>query len=56
MDLSPCTLAQPGGHTWMEGLGHPSIRPVVEARRLVVGAIPVDDEGMGIGWGLRHHP
>ncbi len=32
------------------------IRPVVEAGQLAVDAIPVDDEGMDVGWGQRHHP
>lgn len=40
----------------MEDPGYPFIRPVVEARQLVVDAIPVDDEGMDVGWGQRHHP
>ena len=40
----------------MEDPGYPFIRPVVEARQLVVDAIPVDDEGMDVGWGLRHQP
>lgn len=56
MDLILRTLAQPGQHMWMEDPGYPFIRPVVEARQLVVDAIPVDDEGMDVGWGLRHHP
>ncbi len=41
---------------WMEDPGYPFIRPVVEAGQLAVDAIPVDDEGMDVGWGQRHHP
>ncbi len=40
----------------MEDPGYPFIRPVVEAGQLAVDAIPVDDEGMDVGWGQRHHP
>ncbi len=50
------TTAQPGQHMWMEDPGYPFIRPVVEAGQLAVDAIPVDDEGMDVGWGQRHHP
>jgi len=56
MNLILRTLAQPGQHMWMEDPGYPFIRPVVEAGQLVVDAIPVDDEGMDIAWGQRHHP
>ena len=52
----PAYLAQPGQHMWMEDPGYPFIRPVVEAGQLAVDAIPVDDEGMDVGWGQRHHP
>lgn len=55
MDLILRTLAQPGQHMWMEDPGYPFIRPVVEARQLVVDAIPVDEQGMDIGWGQRYH-
>ncbi len=55
MNLILRTLAQPGQHMWMEDPGYPFIRPVVEAGQLVVDAIPVDDEGMDIAWGQRHH-
>ena len=56
MNLILRTLAQPGQHMWMEDPGYPFIRPVVEAGQLAVDAIPVDDEGMDVGWGQRHHP
>ena len=56
MNLILRTLAQPGQHMWMEDPGYPFIRPVVEAGQLAVDAIPVDDEGMDVGWGRRHHP
>ena len=56
MNLILRTLAQPGQHMWMEDPGYPFIRPVVEAGHLAVDAIPVDDEGMDVGWGQRHHP
>nr|VXZ81408.1 Uncharacterised protein [Klebsiella pneumoniae] len=52
----PAYPAQPGQHMWMEDPGYPFIRPVVEAGQLAVDAIPVDDEGMDVGWGQRHHP
>ncbi|MCL8337150.1 PLP-dependent aminotransferase family protein [Klebsiella pneumoniae] len=56
MNLILRTLAQPGQHMWMEDPGYPFIRPVVEAGQLAVDAIPVDDEGMDVDWGQRHHP
>lgn len=56
MNLILRTPAQPGQHMWMEDPGYPFIRPVVEAGQLAVDAIPVDDEGMDVGWGQRHHP
>lgn len=56
MNLILRTTAQPGQHMWMEDPGYPFIRPVVEAGQLAVDAIPVDDEGMDVGWGQRHHP
>ena len=50
------TLAQPGQHMWMEDPGIPLSGRFVEAGQLAVDAIPVDDEGMDVGWGQRHHP
>ncbi len=59
-----CRLHEPypaysgaAGTAYVDGRsGYPFIRPVVEAGQLAVDAIPVDDEGMDVGWGQRHHP
>jgi len=45
------------GHTaWVENPGFPWTRKGLEIARLSLAPIPVDEEGIDIEYGLRHHP
>lgn len=46
-----------GGRTaWIENPGFPWSRKGLELADLTVAPIPVDSDGIDIGYGLRHHP
>ncbi|MBJ3816061.1 PLP-dependent aminotransferase family protein [Shimwellia pseudoproteus] len=49
-------LGQPGEGMWVENPGYPLICPVIAHQQIVMHPVPVDGEGMDIGYAERHYP
>ncbi|MCT4709307.1 PLP-dependent aminotransferase family protein [Enterobacteriaceae bacterium H11S18] len=56
MRLAVRTLAKPGDGIWLEDPGYRYVRPVFADAGMVLHPVPVDDEGMQIGYGLDNYP
>lgn len=56
MRLVVRTLAKPGDGIWLEDPGYRYVRPVFADAGMVLHPVPVDDEGMQIGYGLDNYP
>lgn len=56
MSLILRTLSRPGQQMWMEDPGFPLIRPIVSGEGVAICPVPVDEDGMDIGWAQRHYP
>lgn len=56
MSLILRTLSHSGQQMWMEDPGFPLIRPVVCGEGVAIAPIPVDEDGMDIGWAQRRFP
>lgn len=56
INLVLATLAKPGDAVWLEDPSYPIIRPVFSRAGVKPLPIPVDDDGMQIGYARTHHP
>lgn len=56
MSLILRTLTRPGQQMWMEDPGFPLIRPIVSGEGVAICPVPVDEDGMDIGWAQRNYP
>jgi len=56
MRLVVRTLAKPGDGIWLEDPGYRYVRPVFADAGMALHPVPVDDEGMQIGYGLDNYP
>lgn len=56
MRLVAHTLAKPGDGIWLEDPGYRYVRPVFAEAQMVLHAVPVDEEGMQIDYGISHFP
>ncbi|WPU23947.1 PLP-dependent aminotransferase family protein [Cedecea neteri] len=50
------TLARPGDGIWLEDPGYRFVRPDFAKAGMAIRAIPVDDEGMRVDYGVSHFP
>ncbi|MBU4680562.1 PLP-dependent aminotransferase family protein [Cedecea davisae] len=50
------TLARPGDGIWLEDPGYRFVRPDFARAGMQLQAVPVDDEGMQIDFGITHYP
>ncbi len=56
MRLLVRALAAPGDGIWLEDPGYRYIRPLFTDAGMALHPVPVDDEGMQIGYALAHYP
>lgn len=56
IDLAVRVLADPGDAVWCEDPGFPGAIAALNASGAEIVAVPVDDEGMDVGFGQRHKP
>lgn len=56
MRLVVRTLAQAGDSIWLEDPGYRYVRPVFADAGMTLHPVPVDDEGMQVGYALQHYP
>jgi GntR family transcriptional regulator/MocR family aminotransferase len=56
LGLTLNVLGLAGRSAWIENPGFPWARKGIELARLSLAPIPVDDEGIDVDYGIRHHP
>lgn len=56
LSLTADLVLAAGDKVWIEDPGYGFTQRTLEARKMSIAAVPVDDEGLRVDWGRRHAP